>query len=155
VACCTADAPGGAAVLVLDSDLMSILLRGPASERSRLMDWIKRSGDDAVAVTIVTFQEQMRGWLAVIAKAKTPQQQVAGYARLHALLRDYQRLPVLDLSDAAAQTFAALRRQYRRHGAADLRIAAIAITAGATLLSRNVRDFRPVEGLAFRDPLAK
>jgi tRNA(fMet)-specific endonuclease VapC len=119
------------------------------------MDWIGRSGDQAVAVTIVTFEEQMRGWLAFIAKAKTPEQQVAAYARLHTLLRDYQRFPVLDFDHPAAQLLASLRRRYRRHGAADLKIAAIAIAAGAKLLSRNVRHFEHIERLTVEDPLAK
>jgi hypothetical protein len=57
-------------VLVLDTDLMTILFHGPKTERGRLLSWIDRSGDVNVAVTIITFEEQMRGWLAVVAKAK-------------------------------------------------------------------------------------
>lgn len=68
-------------MLVLDTDLLTILLRGPSSERARLIDHLELHNDEPVVVTIVTFEEQMRGWLSVIAKAKTPEQQSTGYAR--------------------------------------------------------------------------
>ena len=142
-------------MLVLDSDLMSILLRGPVGERSRLMEYLRMAEGEPVAVTIITFEEQMRGWLAVIAKAKTPPRQVAAYARLHAFLADYQQLPVLDFDIATAERFAELRRRFRRHGAADLKIAALLLETGGKLLSRNVRDFRDIPGLDVVDPLAQ
>ena len=66
---------------------------------------------------------------------------------------DYQALPVLDFSDDAAEQFWALRRRHRRHGASDLKIASIAITAGGRLLSRNLPDFRDIAGLDVEDPL--
>src|SRR4051794_38023784 len=66
------------AVLVLDTDLLTILLRGPASDRARLLARLDDAEDEQVAVTIITFEEQMRGWLAAIAKAKTFEQQSAG-----------------------------------------------------------------------------
>jgi tRNA(fMet)-specific endonuclease VapC len=132
---------------------MSILLRGPPVERERLLRWLAASGEDQITVTIITFEEQMRGWMAVIAKARTPKAQVLGYARLQALLQDYQQIPVLELSDAAAERYAELRRQYRRHGSPDLKIAAITMVAGARLLTRNLRDFVDIEGLDVNNPL--
>jgi tRNA(fMet)-specific endonuclease VapC len=95
----------------------------------------------------------MRGWLAVISKAKSPEQQIAGYSRLHSILREYQRLPVLDFDEQAADLFVELRRRYRRLGAADRRIAAIAMATNAKLLSRNMRDFGSIDGLAAENPL--
>jgi predicted nucleic acid-binding protein len=95
----------------------------------------------------------MRGWLAVIAKAKSPGHQTAGYNRLHSLLKDYQRLPVLDFDERSANLFAELRRHHRRHGAADLKIAAITMIASAKLLSRNLRDFASIDGLRAENPL--
>lgn len=69
-------------MLILDTDLLSILSRGPASDRTRLLAHLEQARDEDVAATIISFEEQMQGWLAVIAKAKTVEQQAAGYARL-------------------------------------------------------------------------
>lgn len=140
-------------MLVVDSDLASIIQRGPVAERARLVSWLRTAADEA-AITIVSFEEQVRGWMAVLARAKTPRQQVPAYARLKALLKAYQAVEVLEFDDVAADRFAELRRRHRRHGTADLKIAAIALTAGATLLTRNARDFADIEGLVVENPLA-
>lgn len=141
-------------MLVLDSDLLSILLRGPEAERARLRKRLNDTDDEPVAVTIVTFEEQMRGWMAVLARSKIPRQQVPAYRRLHALLRDYQGLPVLDFDESAADLFTDLRRRHRRTGTADLKIAAVALANGAMILSRNLRDFEGIEGLRVENPLS-
>jgi predicted nucleic acid-binding protein len=70
------------------------------------------------------------------------------------LLSAFGELPVLALDVDAARRFADLRRQYRRHGAADLKIAAIVVGSDATLLTRNVRDFQGINGLSVENPLA-
>jgi len=116
--------------------------------------WLDRADDREVAVTIITFEEQMRGWLAVITKAKTFEQQSAAYARLGELLSDFSELPVLAFDVIAARRFGELRRKYRRHGAADLKIASVAIVNDATLLTRNIRDFHDVDELSVDNPLA-
>ncbi|HEX4125124.1 MAG TPA: type II toxin-antitoxin system VapC family toxin [Tepidisphaeraceae bacterium] len=140
-------------MLVLDSDLMSILLRGPATERRWLLDWLDASDDENVVVSIITFEEQMRGWMSAIAKARNPLEKVPGYASLHLFLHEFQRLPVIDFDDRAARTFVELRRRYRRQGSADLSIAAIAIANGATLLTRNARHFSEIVELTVENPL--
>jgi tRNA(fMet)-specific endonuclease VapC len=142
-------------VLVLDTDLMSIIQLGPPAERARLLDWLRGAADQNVVVTIVTFEEHVRGWMAVIARAKTPQQQVPAYERLRAMLESYRPASLLDFGSAAADRFIELRRRHRRQGTADLKIAAITLTAGATLLTRNVRDFADIEGLVVENPLAR
>lgn len=44
-----------------------------------------------------------------------------------------------------------LRKIHRRLGAMDLRIAAIALAQNAKLISRNLKDFRPIVGLQVED----
>jgi tRNA(fMet)-specific endonuclease VapC len=54
--------------------------------------------------------------------------------------------------DADAQSkFEEIRHRARRMAAFDLRIASIALTRDATVLTRNVRDFRQVPGLEIED----
>ena len=68
---------------------------------------------------------------------------------MHAVLDDFAHRTVLDLTSSAADLYADLRKTYRRHGAADLKIAAITMAHGALLLSGNARDFVDIAGLRF------
>lgn len=137
-------------MIVLDTDVLSIVQRaeGPAYDRLVLrLD----AADDEVAASIVSFEEQMRGWLAYIAKAKSSNQHIQGYARLHAMLDDFTTRPVLDFDQLAAAEFERLTRSKVRIGTMDLRIAAITISHDGLLLSKNLTDFRKVPGLRVED----
>ena len=92
-------------------------------------------------------EERMRGWLAVIAKERTPARQVIGYRELIQLFAFYQEFEIVPFDEAAAQRFEELRSQRHRLGTMDLKIAAIALTQSATLLSANLRDFERVPAL--------
>lgn len=115
--------------------------------RERLAD----AGSEVVATTIVSYEEQMRGWTAYIARAKTVAQQVEAYSRLRRQLENYRRIPILDFDDAAAAEFQRLRRSRIRIGTMDLKIAAITLSRDALLLSRNLVDFQKVPGLKVED----
>ena len=39
---------------------------------------------------LISVEEQMRGWLNLIARAKTAQQEVSAYLRLHAMLAFFE-----------------------------------------------------------------
>lgn len=136
-------------MIVLDTDVLSILQRGAGADFNRLVRQLTAHADEEPALTIISFEEQTRGWLAQLAKAKLPVDQVEPYRRFHRLLEDYSRWTVLDFSPVAADRYAILRRAYRRHGAADLKIAAITMTHDALLLSGNARDFNGLTGLRF------
>ena len=138
-------------MLVLDTDTLTLVQRADSREYARLLSRLETSPDQVICATIVSFEEQTRGWLATAARAKTADQLVDVYARLHAHLRDYQTRVVLDFDEQAAQLFLRLVKSKIRVGTMDLRIAAIALTQDATLLSRNLRDFRKVPGLRVED----
>jgi tRNA(fMet)-specific endonuclease VapC len=104
-----------------------------------------------VFITIITFEEQTRGWLAYVAGAKARDQQIKAYSRLHALLNEYRNRQVLDFDEAAMSQFEQLTKMRIRIGAMDLKIAATVVSKGATLLSRNLSDFRKVPGLQVED----
>jgi tRNA(fMet)-specific endonuclease VapC len=93
----------------------------------------------------------MRGWLAVIGRSKRVQQEIAGYRHLYGLLSFFEALPILEFDEPAADRYLQLRRSRLRLGSMDLKIAAIAISRGATLVSRNLNDFRRVPGLSVQD----
>jgi tRNA(fMet)-specific endonuclease VapC len=97
--------------------------------------------------TIVSVEEQGRGWLAVIARFRDVDRQVAPYRELMGLLDALQRWTVLPFDEAAAAQFTRLRGGGVRIGSMDLKLASIALVHGALLLSANLGDFRKVPGL--------
>jgi tRNA(fMet)-specific endonuclease VapC len=58
---------------------------------------------------------------------------------------------VLAFEQRSYQQFTTLRQQKIRIGTQELRIAAITLTIGATLVTRNRRDFAQVPGLTLAD----
>src|SRR5262249_21123559 len=102
---------------------------------------------EVVGVGIVTVEERLRGWLAVIAKEKTALRQVIGYRELAGLFEFYHEFEIVPFDEAAARQFDDLRGQRLRLGTMDLKIAATALVHNALLLSANRRDFERVPGL--------
>ena len=137
-------------MIILDTDVLSIVQRAAGQEYDRLIRRLE-SADDEVAVSIVSFEEQMRGWLAFIARAKSSSQQINGYAMLHALLDDFITRPVLDFDRPSADKFEVLLKSKIRIGVMDLKIAAISLAQDALLISKNLRDFHKVPGLRVED----
>ena len=135
-------------MIVLDTDIISLLDRKSGDAFDRLARRFTAVPDDErVCTTIISFEEQIRGWFAQIAAARKPQSQVIAYSRLQRLLREYQSRDVLPYGDAAAAVFTSLQRQRIRTGSMDLRIGAIALTHDALLISRNLRDFKRIPNL--------
>jgi tRNA(fMet)-specific endonuclease VapC len=138
-------------MIVLDTDSLGILQRASGGEFERLAARLRSVPDWPFYVTIVTFEEQMRGWLASVARAKTPQKQIVAYARLRRLVDDFRTRPILDFDEHAMTEFQRLVKSKVRIGTMDLRIAAIVLSHGAKLISRNLVDFRKVPGLMVED----
>ncbi len=134
-------------MILLDTDHLTVLVDERHVSNQRLTSRLASSGDPFIATTIVTAEEQCKGWLAQINRLRDPRGQVVAYERLAKLfdfLRDWD-LVRFDLP--AAETFEGLRKQRIRMGTHDLKIAAIALVNDALLLSANLRDFRRVPGL--------
>lgn len=132
---------------LLDTDHVSLDQRGHTLVAAR----IEAAGPEHVAISIITVEEQLRGWLAVIRSAKTAEQRSAAYARLHATIEYFASTTLLDYDLEAEHHFEVLRQQGIRIGSQDLRIAAIALTRDAMVVTRNHRDFRMVPGLLLAD----
>ena len=137
-------------IYILDTEHLSILERDCA-EAVILSMRLAGVHDGNVAVTIITYEEQMRGWMAYISKANTSGRQVQAYRKLRAHVERYRRIPLLDYDEKAAAEFELLRRARLRIGTMDLKIAAIALVNQATILTSNLSDFRQVPGLTVED----
>jgi tRNA(fMet)-specific endonuclease VapC len=141
-------------MIVLDTDHIYELQDSHSARGSRLSQRLAGAAAIPVATTIVTYEEQMRGWLAAINKLPAGDRQVVAYDSLAEFLAFYQGWRLLRFDRHAAGHFQGLRVQGVRIGTMDLKIAAIALRHGATLLSANLRDFRQVPGLPVEDWLS-
>ena len=138
-------------MVVLDTDHVTLLSwpGGPATVR--LQARLTSASKQQVAVAIVTYEEQVRGWLSLVARAKTVTEQIAAYRRLGNHLNYFCGIDVLPFDEAAAVHFQRLRSLKLGVGTMDLKIAAIALANNATVLTRNLVDFRRVPGLTIED----
>ena len=99
----------------------------------------------------MTVEEQLRGWLALILRAPTPERLIAAYASLPRAVGYFAQVNILDYSVDAANHFAALRAPRIRIGTQDWRIAAMTLAVGGILVTRNRVDFQQVPGLFLED----
>ena len=134
-------------MLVLDTDHISVLERADSVERARLIHRLDQAGVTAVVTTIVSYEEQSRGWLSYVARARSATDQVDAYERLARHLETYRRLIVLDDEHSAAECYQRLRAARVNVKPLDLKIASITLANHATLLSRNLKDFEKISGL--------
>lgn len=139
-------------MIILDTDHVSLLQRNDGHAAGRILHRLSSlPTDEIVVTTIITYEEQTRGWFALLARARSLAAQVETYDRLLKHLDYYRRIPVLPFDDQAAVEFQKLRRLRLRAGSMDLKIAAISLSRNALLVWRNRRDFQGVSGLRFED----
>jgi tRNA(fMet)-specific endonuclease VapC len=112
---------------------------------------LRRADPTEIFGSVISFHEQMQGWLAFLNRARSPSQVVLAYRELEELGRSFFEMNVLSFSDEAQEHFDRLRRQRIRIGTMDLRIASIALVEGATVLTANTTDFGKVPGLNVDD----
>jgi tRNA(fMet)-specific endonuclease VapC len=136
---------------ILDTDHLVILQQRVQPAFSSLTARLARTSPADVSVTIISFHEQMQGWLAFLNRGRSPSQIVMAYTELNEIGKSFFEMDVLPFSDEAQDRFGQLRTARVRIGTMDLRIASIALAKGATVLTANSRDFEKVPGLAIDD----
>jgi tRNA(fMet)-specific endonuclease VapC len=109
------------------------------------------SPDRDIMVTVISIEEQMRGWLQVIARYRDPMQQMAYYDKLIEFVRFFNGWPILPFHESAVTIFRDLKARRIRISTSDLKIAASSLDHDALLLTRNTIDFQKVPGLRFED----
>jgi tRNA(fMet)-specific endonuclease VapC len=137
-------------MVILDTDHLSIFDRDTI-EGFNLGRRLSTLPEAEVVITIITYEEQMRGWLTYASRANTAERQIEAYRRLRRHIERFRRIPLLDYDERAAVEFERLREAHVRIGTMDLKIAAIAIANNALLLTRNLSDFAKVPHLSTED----
>lgn len=136
---------------ILDTDHLSLLGRATNPEAQRLRLRLNKLKPEERTTTIITFEEQMRGWMSHLAKSRSLIQQVAAYRQLKEFLDRYLQITVLEFDEDAAAEYERLRGLRLRVGTMDMKIAAIALANQATLLTRNLKDFNRIPDLQVED----
>jgi tRNA(fMet)-specific endonuclease VapC len=132
---------------ILDTDHVSLFQTGHPLVTERV-----QSIDPAeIAVTIVTVEEQMYGRLKRIRRAKSTDELRLAYFNLNRTLAYFQSISVLDFDSSAADCYQSIISQKIRVGTQDLKIASIALSGNAVIVTRNSRDFRKVPSLQIED----
>lgn len=134
-------------MFVLDTDHASLYQQEHPAIGARL----RLLSAQQLAITVVSYEEQISGRLAVINRARQPNERVQAFFWLEQTLHFYCRMPVLAFDKSAADLFPHLVASKLRVGTQDLLIAAIVLANNATLLTRNTRDFQRVPGLMYED----
>ncbi len=128
---------------VLDTDHISFVQRGISQVTARY----EAVSEDEIIVSVISYEEQLRGRLVTVSQAKTKEQ----LARAYGLLLDMQvyfcGLRVVDFGKAETVIYELLKKLHRRTGTMDLRIAATAMANDAILVTRNTQDFADIENL--------
>ncbi len=88
-------------MILLDTDHLTVIQRQSEPAYSILRRRLRQTSE-TVGTTIISLEEQMRGWLAVINRAKRIEQQTIAYRQLHGLFTFFGNIPVLDFDEAAA-----------------------------------------------------
>jgi tRNA(fMet)-specific endonuclease VapC len=132
-------------VLVLDTNHLTEL--GYGSRTGTLLERRLLESGEKVVTTIICIEEQLRGWLALIARQSDVHRQIETYAALGERLEFLSSFETLPWDKSSADLFRAFRNDGVRIGTMDLKIACTALSHNAVLLTRNLVDFSRITGL--------
>jgi tRNA(fMet)-specific endonuclease VapC len=134
-------------LFVLDTDVLSLYYHGdPIVVRS-----IDAQPATALAISIMTVDEQLTGWYTLTRRARRPVEIAQAYAHLADAVVRLARWRILPYTESAIARVAQLKALRLSVGLMDLRIAAIALEHGAIVVTRNRRDFGRIPGLSIED----
>jgi len=135
-------------MILLDTDILTLLFQGHSRVVMRL-----ELAEENVGTTIITRIEILRGRFEAVLKAANSAQLQAAQQRLWDTEDQLSRVPILPIGKNAATQFDKLlnNKKLKNIGRGDVLIAAMALAVDATLVTRNVRDFKRVPDLKFEN----
>lgn len=132
---------------LLDTDTFSLFLRGHSQVVANMV--ARRRKD--VVTSIITVEEQLGGWYAVLRRTNDAPALARAYQRMTDTVQSLSWFTVLTFDEVAIKRFEMLRKLHPRNGKNDLRIAAVAIECGLILVTRNRVDFAEIDGLSIEN----
>lgn len=134
---------------VLDTSVCGFVQNEHPVVMRRLHEAQARS--DEIVTTIVTFGEDLGGWLPACRRAVHGAERAQAYGRLQRGLNFYQTKDCLPFDALVASVFDQLKAQRIRVSTNDLAIAAITLSVNGVLITRNAVDFIRIPNLVFED----
>jgi tRNA(fMet)-specific endonuclease VapC len=130
---------------LLDTNTLTALHKGDP----RVIDRLKHLDDPDIATTLITKIELLRGRMDFLLKATDGQDLLRAQSWLFKTETLLGEIDILPFDSMAIEQFERLiaDRSFRKMGRADLQIASIALAKRATLVTRNIKDFRRVPNL--------
>jgi tRNA(fMet)-specific endonuclease VapC len=132
---------------ILDTDHVSLFQRNHPFVR----EYAAKTPASEIFVTIITVEEQLRGRLNRVRRAVSAESLESAYTALQNTVQFFNSVQVLRFDRRASSQYAEFMRQRIRIGTRDLRIAAIALSMGGTVVTRNRKDFSQIAGLEIAD----
>ncbi len=132
---------------LFDTDHLSLFQHG----HPVLLARVASHGPDTVGICPVTVEEMFKGRLAALNRRVSGSLRIQLYARLVNTVQICSQFPVIAYDQNSENQLVQLQSLKLRIGAADRKIAAIALAHKLVLLTRNKRDFAKVSGLTIDD----
>jgi len=133
---------------ILDTDHVSLILYNHPQV-------IANASLHKIAVTVITVQELFNGWIGRINEPSQINNLPAFYTKLWTTVKYIQTVEILDFTLEAEACIKQLLKDNpplrKNRLQKDLRIAAIALSLNAIVVTRNYRDFSQVPGLTIVD----
>ena len=135
-------------MFILDTDAITHDQYGHPTLSAR----VRNTSREYLFTTSITVEEQLKGRLAYInAHRNGPLKFAQGHVALVQTVYYFTKWNILPFFEEADIIFRRLRQQRIRIGSQDLRIAALALLYGFTVVTSNVRDFSQVPNLNVTD----
>lgn len=145
--------------IILDTDCLN-LIENPNSEKAKiLMRKLEAHKSDEISTTIISFEEQMRGWINSQEDKIGDAKKFEHYKKLSMYVENFKKYKILEFDDDAQKEYKKLKSESKeiekiaktKITPMDLRIAAIAISKRAVLICQKADKLKEIPNLIALD----
>ena len=130
-------------LFVLETDILTLYREGHETVCKK----VHACPTEELAITVITVEEQLSGWYALLRQVKKPHEVSHAYDRLGDSVRFLATWRILNYPEGTLNRFEKLKAMKLNVASQDLRIAAITLENNGILVTRNLRDFQRVPNL--------
>jgi tRNA(fMet)-specific endonuclease VapC len=132
---------------VLDTDTLTLFQENDPVVVQRVLQHPRAD----LALAVLSVEEQLSGWYTRLRRAKKREELARVYGRMTATLESLARFQILSFTEPGIVRYEQLFALKLQVAKMDLRIAAVVLDCGGTLVTRNQRDFQRIPGLPLVD----